>query len=395
MEQEEGQYGRGFDLVLKELINLHEDASKSVKSKDSNHRSGFDLVLKELMTQREQAAVAAERAAVAAEQRLRQQSELMAEREKAAVATALLKQQNELMAEREKAAVATALLKKQDEMALMMAKQQNDFQLQLQKQQDDFQAKLEKLLSSQEEEKKEERRRQEEEKKEERARHVQERRDALQQQESQHIFFRGVIQQLQDEVKVLRHNENAHLISGTQGEIETPGKHGTTASSSPYSMTPLSLMMETPNKLFEDTIGGGEVIENFAAGDSGSVDETNNYVENDAIEEEEPTSIIKSDQGSVVLSDEDQRAKGFVTFEEAFLLNKSDKVGNKVENAKGNKLSLQKITTNKSRALRDAREKMKMLGGKQKLVVMLICEETSNMDQKEVTSFRTIASRLG
>ena len=349
MEQEEQDDG-GFDLVLKELITLHEDASKS---KDSNH--GPVRVLKELMTQREKAAVAAQ----------------------------CLKQQRELMAEREK--TAAERLKQKDEVALMLAKQQNDFQLQLQKQQEEFQAKLGKLLarqdellSSQDQERKEERRRQEEEKKEERARQAeerieerrrqdQERRDALQQQERQQAFFREVIQQLQDEVKVLRHNESAHLISGTQIDSlkTTPGKHRTTASSSPYSMTPLSLMMETPNKPFEYSIGGGEVVENFAAGESGSVDETNNYVENDAVEEEEPTSIIKSDQGSVVLSDEDQRAKGLVTFEEAFLLNKSDKVGNKVENAKGNKLPLQKIATNKSRgALRDAKEKMKMIGGK-------------------------------
>jgi len=178
------------------------------------------------------------------------------------------------------------------------------------------------------------------------------------------------------------------LISGTQGEVETPGKHGTT-----YSMTPLSLMMETPSKPFEDSIGG-EVVENFAAGESGSVDETDNYVKNDAVEEEEPTKITKSDQGSVVLSDEDQRAKGLISFEESFLLNKSGQVGNKVENEKGNK-PLQKITKFKSRARRDAKEKMKMIAGKQKLIVVLICEETSNMDQKEVTSFRTIASRLG
>ena len=411
MERRDEEESRGFDLVLKELMGLHEN-----QSKDSKNRSGFDRVLRELM------------------------------------------------AEREKVVVATALLKKQDEMALMLAKQQNDFQLQLQKQQEEFQAKIDQekcvyqakleqekrdyqvhlekhqdcleherrehklmqdqllarqdeLISSQdherkeerrrqeeekkeerrrqEEEKKEERRHQEEEKKEERRRQDQERRDALQQQERQQAFFREVIQQLQDEVKVLRHNESAHLISGTQGEVETPGKQRTTASSSPYSMTPLSLMMETPNKPFEDSIGGGEVGENFAAGDSGSVDETNNCVENDAVEEEEPTKITKSDQGSVILSDEDLRAKGLISSEETFLLNKSDQVGNKVENAKGNKLPLQKMASSKSRTLRDAKEKMKMIAGKQKLIVVLICEETSNMDQKEVTSFRTIASRLG
>ena len=122
-------------------------------------------------------------------------------------------------------------------------------------------------------------------------------------------------------------------------------------------------MMETPSKQFEDSTGG-EFVENFAAGESRSVDETNNYVKNDAVEEEEPTKITKSDQGSVVLSDEDLRAKGLISFEEAFLLNKSDQVGNKVENEKGKKLPLQKITTSKSRALRDAKEKMKVIAGK-------------------------------
>jgi len=122
-------------------------------------------------------------------------------------------------------------------------------------------------------------------------------------------------------------------------------------------------MMETPSKQFEDSTGG-EFVENFAAGESRSVDETNNYVKNDAVEEEEPTKITKSDQGSVVLSDEDLRAKGLISFEEALLLNKSDQVGNKAENEKGKKLPLQKITTSKSRALRDAKEKMKVIAGK-------------------------------
>jgi len=119
-------------------------------------------------------------------------------------------------------------------------------------------------------------------------------------------------------------------------------------------------MAETAEDMDE---GNGEFVEKFAAGDSGSVDETNNYVENDAVEEEDPTKITKSDQGSVVLSNEDQRAKGLISFEESFLLNKSDQVGNKVENAKGNK-PLPKITKFKSRALRDAKEKMKMIAGK-------------------------------
>jgi len=269
----------------------------------------------------------------------------------------------------------------------MLAKQQNDFQLQLQKQQEEFQAKLGKLLarqdellSSQDQERKEERRRQEEEKKEERARQAeerieerrrqdQERRDALQQQERQQNYFRDVIQQLQDEVKVLRHSEGAHLISGTQGEVETPGGYKTPASSSPYSMTPLSLMMKTPNKPFEDSIGGGGVVENFAAGESGSVDETDNYVENDAVEEEEPTSVMEGDQGSVV-SDGIQRAKGLISFEESFLLNKSDKVGNKVECAEqvshhsSSDNLAQTSPSTKSMKLKLMKANMKMIAGK-------------------------------
>ena len=135
-------------------------------------------------------------------------------------------------------------------------------------------------------------------------------------------------------------------------------------------MTPLSLMMETPTKPFEDSIGDGEVVENFAVGESGSVDETNNYVENDAVEEEEPTKITKSDQGSVILSDEDLRAKGLVTFEEAFLLNKSDQVGNKVVNADrvGNELESAEFAeqeeTRKIVRIRRAKENMEKIAGK-------------------------------
>jgi len=284
-------------------------------SEDTDEGNGFDLVLKELMLFQEDGD--SNRPGFG-----RVLKTLISEREK---------QQSELL------------------------KQQEEFQLKLQRQQEKFQAKIE-------EEIKEERRRHAKE----RSRQDQERRDALQQQERQQIFFRHVIQQLQDEVKVLRHSESAHLISGTQGEVETPGGYKTPASSSPYSMTPLSLMMETPSKPFEDSIGGGEVVENFAAGGrSGSVDETNNYVENDAVEEEEPTSIIKSDQGSVVLSDEDQRAKGLISFEESFLLNKSDQVGNKVENAEKEKPPKQMIASRKSGILKKSKEKMKMIAGKQ------------------------------
>ena len=341
MERRDEEESRGFDLVLKELMGLRENPSK-----DSKNRS-VDRVLRELM------------------------------------------------AERETAAVATALLKQQGETALMLAKQQNDFQLQLQKRDERMEHERREHLARQDEiiarerkeaqERLEEERqeflarhdqliaRQERERQEERRRQDQERRDALQrqerQQERQQDFFREVIQQLQDEVKVLRHNESVHLISGAPGELDTPGKHRTTASNSPYSMTPLSLMMETPTKPFEDSIGS-EVVENFAAGDSGSVDETNNCVENDAVEEEEPTKITKSDQGSVILSDEDLRAKGLVTFEEAFLLNKSDQVGNKLVNADrvGNELESAEFAeqeeTRKIVRIRRAKENMEKIAGK-------------------------------
>ena len=119
-------------------------------------------------------------------------------------------------------------------------------------------------------------------------------------------------------------------------------------------------MMETPSKQFEDSTGG-EFVENFAAGESRSVDETNNYVKNDAVEEEEPTKITKSDQGSVVLSDEDLRAKGLISFEEAFLLNKSDQVENKLENAEPPK---QIVASRKTRIVKESKEKMKMIAGK-------------------------------
>ena len=130
----------GFALVLKELLSLREDASMS---KGSNNRQSFDLVLRELMAEREKAAV------------------------EKAVTTERLRQQSELMAEREKAANAIRL-------------QQNDFQLRLQKR--EHQVQLGEHQESLE----------------------QDRRVELEQQDRQHTFFREVIQQLQEEVKLLR-----------------------------------------------------------------------------------------------------------------------------------------------------------------------------------------------
>jgi len=345
---EQADERRGFDSVLKQLISLHGDANGSDQS------ARFDRVIRELVAEREKSAVAA------------------------AVAADRLKQEEELLRERQ------SHQDRHNEMMLKLQKQQEEFQAKLEKRdermeherrehkimQDKLLARHDELLSGQDQERKEERRRQEEAKKEERARHDQERRDALQQQERQQVFFREVIQQLQDEVKVLRHNGSAHLILGTQGEVvETPGGYKTPASSSPYSMTPLSLMMETPNKPFEDSIGK-EVVENFAAGESRSVDETDDYVENDAVEEEEPTSVMENDQKSVVLSNEDLRAKGLISFEEAFLLNKSDQVANKVECAEqvshhsSSDNLAQTTPSTKSMKLKLMKANMKMIAGK-------------------------------
>ena len=344
--------------AIEQLIQL--SSSEIDQTTRNNH---FQFVMKELLLKREK------EVELKAERRLQQKLEeerREAQKRQDALLERLQEQQlqarEDLMeVQREMRSLQTSLEQERREHSLK---------------QDKLFARQDELIARQEQERREERR------------------EALEQQERQQTFFREVIQQLQDEVKVLRHNESAHLISGTQGEVvETPGGHRTPVSSSPYSMTPLSLMMETPRKPFEDLTGDGEVVENFAAGESRSVDDNNNYVENDAVEEEEPTSVMESDQGYAV-SDEIQRAKGRVTFEETFLLNKSDKVGNKVENAKGNKLPLQKIATSKSRALRDAKEKMKMIAGKLKLIAMLICEEMGNVGQKDFFENHYIASRL-
>jgi len=203
---EDTDEGNGFALVLKELMLFQEDGG--------SNRRGFGRVLKALISERE-----------------KQQSELMAEREKAAVSTERLKQQAELMAEKEKAANAIRL-------------QQNDFQLRLQKQQDEFQAKLEKGEERLQERLEHERR--EHNLKQEKllarqdeliARHDQERVEAkasqevllhkildnqrnlpprdenqegviLEQGTRQQTFFREVMQQLREEVKTLRHSES-------------------------------------------------------------------------------------------------------------------------------------------------------------------------------------------
>ena len=150
----------------------------------------------------------------------------------------------------------------------------------------------------------------------------------------------------------------APSIPFTHGEPETPAKYRTPASSVPYSMTPLSLI-ETPSKPFEDLVSS-DLVENFAAEEN-----TNSYAENDAAEKERP-SIMKRDQGYVTaVSDEDQRVKVLVTSEETSLLNKRDKVGNKVENAKGKRPPQQIIASSNSSILKKrSKEKMKMIAGK-------------------------------
>ena len=149
------------------------------------------------------------------------------------------------------------------------------------------------------------------------------------------------------EERVFRDKESAHSISDTQGEPETPGEHGATASSWIVS----------------------EVVENFAAGGSGSVDETNNYVENDATDKER-TSVMKNDQRSVLLSDEDLRTKGLISSEESFLLKKSGQVGNKDERAEQISPHLssgnlaQTIPLRNSTKLKILKANMKMIAGK-------------------------------
>ena len=150
----------------------------------------------------------------------------------------------------------------------------------------------------------------------------------------------------------------APSIPFTHGENETPAKHRTPASSLPYSMTPLSLI-ETPSKPFEDLVSS-DLVENFAAEES-----TNSYAENDAAEKER-SSIMKRDQGYItVVSDEDQRVKGLVPFEETCLLpKKSDQVGNEVENAQLKKPQPSSAVLAQRNELKIAKEKMKMIAGK-------------------------------
>ena len=217
MEQAEDRR-RGFALMLKELISLHGDASLSKSSSDQSAR--FDRVL----------------------------SELMAERERSVVATALLKQQEEtghlLRTQQEEfQRERKSNQDRQDELMLKMAKQQSDFQLRQQKQQEEFQAKLEQREERLQERLEHERR--EHNLKQDKllarqdeliARHDQERVEAKASQEvllhkildnqrilpprdenqegvileqgRQQIYFREVIQQLQEEVKTLRHSES-------------------------------------------------------------------------------------------------------------------------------------------------------------------------------------------
>ena len=154
----------------------------------------------------------------------------------------------------------------------------------------------------------------------------------------------------------------APSIPFTHGEPETPAKHRTPASSVPYSMTPLSLI-ETPSKPFEDLVSS-DLVENFAAEE----ESTNSYAENDAAEKER-SSIMKRDQGYVTaVSDEDQ---SLVPFEEtSLLLKKSDQVGNKVENTQQKKPQPSSaILGQRSELSKIAKEKMKMIAGKFKLLL--------------------------
>ena len=188
---EDTDEGNGFALVLKELMLFQEDGG--------SNRRGFGRVLKALISERE-------------------------------------KQQSELMAEREKAAVANAILKQKDATALLFRTQQEEFQLKLQKQQEEFQAKLEQREERLQERLEHERREHNLRQDKLFARHDQERVEAKASQEMllykildnqrnlpprdenqegvileqnrQQTFFREVLQQLQEEVKTLRHSES-------------------------------------------------------------------------------------------------------------------------------------------------------------------------------------------
>ena len=188
---EDTDEGNGFALVLKELMLFQEDGG--------SNRRGFGRVLKALISERE-------------------------------------KQQSELMAEREKAAVANAILKQKDESTLLLRTQQEEFQLKLQKQQEEFQAKLEQREERLQERLEHERREHNLRQDKLFARHDQERVEAKASQEMllhkifdnqrilpprdenqegvileqgrQQTFFREVMQQLREEVKTLRHSES-------------------------------------------------------------------------------------------------------------------------------------------------------------------------------------------
>jgi len=325
MIQEGQQQLRGFDLVLQQLIDLNGGGNTTPED--------FKNAMRELLQEREMAVINCER--------LKQQEEMAAFQ---------ARQDRERQQERR-------------EFHELLQRERREAQNEAKEERQEHFKRFNELVERQDQE----RLRQDQARREERI-------EALEQQDKQHGFFREVIAQLQEEVRIQRNSEGAaRFFSDSQGEPGAPGKHRTPASSFSYPTTPLSLM-ETPSKPFEDSIGS-EVVENFfAAGGESALDETDKYAK------KEPTSVRENaersheyqranrlvsfedtKEESAQRSDQDPRARRLVSFEDKSLLKE---VGNKVENAKGGKLSRSKITQRKSKALRSVKGKMTMIAGK-------------------------------
>ena len=129
------------------------------------------------------------------------------------------------------------------------------------------------------------------------------------------------------------------MISQTEGGVKTHDKHRTQA---PNPMTTLSLI-ETPSRSFEDLISGDEV-ENSTADESSAGEDTNTTAKNDAAEIE--LTVTENCQGI-------------------------DKVENEVENAE----TPPKQIVASRKTIKESKKTIKMIAGKEKMIVMLICEE--------------------
>ena len=391
MDHAEEQGPRGFDLVLKELISFQPDVSN-----DSN-RTRFDRVLREFMAEREKAAV------------------------EKAVATALMKQQNELMAEREKAAVATALLKQQNEFQCERQNhldQQNEMMLRLQSQQGEAQRRQDQVVTQIFE--------------------------VVNQQKEELSFFRtggsgsttfselnqkkntsqdwtpssnsGEERNRDDELSKLREEQEAmvrllkrkeeeihDLRAGGDGGDGGYGGDGGDGGDGGYgddygdvdggdnAQRLQQQKFETRSKgdksefdslqeieAYQNESADFEVSELFLSTPEASEYEISNVlgaksdkggskVEGSEGENKPPPLMVRDEDqrmtGPPVLCDEDRKMTGHVAFEETSLLNKNGQVGNDVENSKGEKPLTSIIASSKSSKFKAAKEKMKIIAG--------------------------------